>query len=72
MDSAQAKHLIETDPDFVLSKKYNYDINELLKRYPDGVPKHVCASVLMVTEDEIDEMYLKIVNKLRAYMGVQI
>lgn len=71
MTTQQAKLLIESDPDFIYSKRFNYSLDELVKRHPDGCPNRVIASVLMVTEDDVDEWYQRIVLKLRAVMGVE-
>jgi hypothetical protein len=70
MTTQQAKTLIESDEDFVYSKRSNYSIAELMKRHPDGCPNRIIASVLMVTEDDVDEWYARIVTKLRNAMGV--
>lgn len=70
MTTQQAKTLIESDPDFIYSKRFNYSLDELLKRHPDGCPNRIIASVLMVTEDDVEEWYRRIVVKLRDAMGV--
>jgi DNA-binding NarL/FixJ family response regulator len=70
MTTQQAKTLIESDPDFVYAKRFNYSIEEVLKRHPDGCQNRMIASILMVTEDDVDEWYRRIVEKLRDAMGV--
>lgn len=69
MTTAQAKALIETDPSFIYSKRFNYDIQELLRRYPEGCPNRIIAAVLLVTEDDVEMRYRQIVAKLRSTMG---
>jgi hypothetical protein len=70
MTTEQARHLIHTDDQFIYSKRFNYSLEELMKRHPDGCPNRVIASVLMITEDDVDELYEQIVAKLRSAMGV--
>ncbi len=71
MNSIQAKHLIENDEKFVYSKKFNYDLDVLLKRYPDGCPERVIASILLATEEEVEGWHQQLVQKLRVFMGVE-
>jgi hypothetical protein len=70
MTTAQAKALIESDPDFIYSKRFNYSLKELQLRYPDGCPDRIIAAVLMITEDDVEAVYQKIVLKLRNCMGL--
>lgn len=70
MTAEQARHLIMTDERFVYAKRYNYDIEEMLLRYPESCPDHVIAAALMITEDDVEEVYERIVLKLRELMGV--
>lgn len=60
-----------TDPHFVNSKRFNYDIENVLNRYPDGCPEHVIASLLQIELDDISEIYEEIVLKLRKEMGIE-
>lgn len=65
------KTMIERDPDYVASKRFGYSLTNLLKRHPDGCPDRIIANVLMITEDELDLRYEKIVQQLRDHMGVK-
>jgi hypothetical protein len=71
MTTAQAKILIESDPDFVYSKRDNYSLSEMLKRYKEGCPDRVIAAVLLITEDDVQARYDAIVAKLRKAMGIE-
>lgn len=54
------------DPDFIALKRFDYSLKSLLKRYPDGVPSdRLISQALMITEDELEEVYQGIVLKLR-------
>lgn len=71
MTAAEAKTMIETDEDFVFLKRYDYSLAKLLERYPDGCPDRIIAAALMVTEDDVAQMWDRIVEKLRNAMGVE-
>lgn len=70
MNTAQAKRLIETDDDFVLSKRFNFSLAEVEKHY-EVCPDSMIAAVLMVTEDDVEDVYNCIVAKLRRLMGAE-
>jgi helix-turn-helix protein len=70
MNTAQAKQLIEEKEDFVYSKRFEYSLKKVMERYPDGCPDRIIAAVLLITEDEVQEIYETVVNKLRIGMGV--
>lgn len=70
MTPEQVKQMIENDPDFIASKRYSYSLAKLLERYPDGCPDRVIATVLQMSEEEVEVLYQKIVYKLRHHMKV--
>jgi hypothetical protein len=70
MNSEQIKNMIETDPDYIASKRYGYSLAALLERYPDGCPDRIIATVLQMTEEEVEYAYQSIVKKLRRLMKV--
>jgi hypothetical protein len=70
MTTDQARQLISTDEKFVYSKRFEYNIDKLAERHPEGCSNRVIAGVLMITEDDVDDHYERIVKKLRALMGV--
>jgi hypothetical protein len=69
--TAEARSLIVNDESFIYSKRFNYDLKELEERYPDGCPDRVTAAVLMITEDDVESHYQRIVRILRNTMGVR-
>jgi hypothetical protein len=71
MTTDQAHHLIHTDEHFIYSKRFNYNLDELMKRHPDGASNRLIAVILMLTEDDVDELYTRIVLKLRLAMGIK-
>jgi hypothetical protein len=59
---------IKTSPDFILLRRYDYSLEKLTKRYPDGVPPKLAAQALGITEQEEEELYQSAVKKLREKM----
>jgi hypothetical protein len=72
MTSAEAKSLIETDPDFIHVKRFDYSLAKLTDRYPEGAPTKVIAQALMMTEDEVEELYQQIILKMRTALKVDL
>lgn len=64
------KYKIENSPDWIAIKRFNYSLNKLLERYPDGVPDRIIAQALQINEEEVEIIYQKILSKLRNKMGV--
>lgn len=56
---------IRTDPDFVNLKRYDYSLTGVLERFPNGASTKTIASALMISPEEVDEIYSGIVQKLR-------
>lgn len=59
---------IHKDEDFINLKRFDYSLNQLLKRYPDGAPNKVIALALDIPEEEVENIYKKIVENLREKM----
>jgi hypothetical protein len=72
LTTTEARKKILYDPDFVFLKRFDYSIDQLMERYPDGCPTRIIAQALMLTEDDVDELYERLVLKLRRLMGVEI
>lgn len=68
----EAKRLIETDEDFVYLKRFGFSLKKLLERYPDGVPSKVIAQALLMTEEEVEELYQSVVVKMREALKVEL
>jgi len=66
------KMLIESDENYIGLKRFDYNINKALERYPSGAPNHIISGALMIPEDQIDFVYNGIVEKLRILMGVKL
>jgi hypothetical protein len=62
---ARIQDKINTDPDFIYSKKFNNSLAEIIARYPDGVPDNVIAKVLKLKTSQFNTIFNKILSKLR-------
>lgn len=71
MTPAEIQELLYTNEGFVNAKRFDNSIERLEERYPDGAPDHVVAAALLLTEEEVDVEYGRIVIKLRDLMGVE-
>lgn len=77
MTSVESQRRVETDPDFVAIKRFDYSLKKLMakyppEKYPEGVPTKIIAQALMMTEDEVEELYQSIILKLRGVMQVTV
>jgi len=65
-----SRRLAEED-DFVNLSKFDYSIESLLKRYPDGAPDRFIAKGLCIPEEQVESIYRNVVVKLRSLMKVE-
>jgi hypothetical protein len=68
--SKDTKDMLNEDPDFIAIKRYKHSLSALEKRYPEGIPNHIVALALDLTEEEVEQRYQNIVLAIRAKMGV--
>lgn len=69
MDESTKKQKILKDPGFIAIKRFDFDIEQLLTRYPEQVPDSVIAQALLMDEEEVAGLYEMVVRKLRRLMG---
>ncbi len=72
MTEDDARKKLNTEPDFVNAKRYEYSLTQLEERYPDGAPDNVIATALMIPEDQVEVELGKVVVKMRGLMGVEL
>jgi hypothetical protein len=70
MNPIEAKKRVETDPDYIALGRFDYSLEKLLERYPDGCPDRIIAAALLIGEHEVEELYQKAIARLRLIMGV--
>jgi hypothetical protein len=71
MTPEEMQKKIWTEPDFVALKRFDYSLAKVLERYPEGVPPHLVAQALLMTEEEVETSYQEVVRKLRVIMKVE-
>lgn len=72
MTHNEAKKRIESDPDFIYSRRFGFSLDKCLDRYPDGAPTKVIAQALLMTEEEVEESVERVVGLLRDFMKVEV
>lgn len=70
MNNLEAQQRVQTDPDFVNLKRFDFSLQKVLERYPEGAPDRVIANALMIPEHAVEELYQSAVAKLKMIMGV--
>jgi hypothetical protein len=61
----EIRHKLETEPDFVCSKQDNYSLKSYMERNPDGAKDNQIGLLLMMSMDQIEKLYAKIIEKGR-------
>lgn len=72
MTLEEIQELLHKDKDFIYSKRFDYSIEKLLERYPDGAPAKVIAQVLLITEEEVEKLTQEAIVSLRKKMKVDV
>jgi hypothetical protein len=71
MSVYEQKKRVSEDPDYVALKRFEFSLLKLIDRYPEGCPDKVIAQALLVSEEEVEELYQKAIARLRLIMGVE-
>ena len=61
---------ILTDENYIGMKKYDFSLEKLLQRFPDGCPDHIIANALKIKENEVEINYLRIINFIKEKLNV--
>ena len=70
MNLESAKKKIASDPDFIYSKRFEHSLAKCVDRYPDGASTKLIAQVLLMTEEEVEDTYAKVIKKLKEIMKI--
>jgi hypothetical protein len=62
---------IANEENFIAIKRFNYSLERMLERYPDGVPDRIIAQALLIKEEDVEELYQKIILKLKKGMKIE-
>jgi hypothetical protein len=68
----QIKARIETEPDYIAINRFDFSLQKLLARYPEGAPDRVICQALLISESELGDMWEKIIIKIRQSLGVEV
>lgn len=60
-----------TEPDFIFGPKYRNSVQELLRRYPEGVPDRIIAQVLGITVPEVEVAFQLVIQKIRTSLKLE-
>ena len=71
LSKEEIKFRVENDADFIAIKRFEYSIEKLMERYPDGVPQRIIAQALATTEQNVEKLYQRAIGKLRQAMKVE-
>lgn len=69
MTTDEVLRKINSDPDFVYLKRFDYSLAKVLERFPEGAPDHTIAKALMMTPEDVEATYQRIVAKLRGSLA---
>ena len=61
----EIKKLIAEDPDYVNMASVRYNLEELLKKYPEGCPDNIICAALGVHRTELPALLEKALRKLK-------
>ena len=61
-----------TDRDFIALKRFDFSLAKVIEKYPNGVPDKLIAAALLMSEEEVEELYQRVVQKMRARMDVEV
>ena len=61
---------IHEDPFWVNAKRYDFNLKNMILRFPDGCPDRIIAHALGLTEEELRTTYDSALKKLQKSMGV--
>jgi len=70
LNPKEIREKIHTDPDYVYCKRYGYSLDKMIERFDGPIPDHTIAQSLLISTEDLDELYSDIVSKLRVILGV--
>ena len=61
---------IFTDPNYIHCPKMKNSVTEFCNKHPDGVDNEYISRVLLVTPQEVEDIYQSAVQKIRSIIKV--
>jgi hypothetical protein len=68
----EIKNKIETEPNFINSKKHQYSLSGFLEQHPNGTTDNIIAYFLCITPEDVKNIYYNAVEKIRQKMKVVV
>jgi len=72
MKGNEARELISSDPNFIFLKRFDFSLANLVEKHPNGVSDRVVAAALMLTEEDVQDIYDSIILKLREILKIEL
>jgi hypothetical protein len=72
MKGDEARERIAVEPNFIFLKRFDYSLTTLVDKHPGGVSDRVIAAALMITEDDVQDIYEDIILKLRDILKIDL
>ena len=66
----EKKRKINEDEDYIDYPKFKNSVKKLIEKYPDGVSDETIAKVLLMSEEEVNEIYLSSIEKIKDKLEV--
>lgn len=63
---------VRTNPDFIYLKRFDYSLEALMDRFPNGVPIKIIAQALVLTEEEVEQSLESALSKLRNHLKIEL
>jgi hypothetical protein len=63
---------INSDPEFVNLKRFEYSLAQVMERFPEGAPDRTIAQALMIAEDDVSRLYNEIIERLRVQLKIEL
>lgn len=68
--SEEKKHKILSEDDYIDSPKFKNSLKKLLEKFPDGVDDTTIASILNITEQEVQDKYKSAILKIKKQLNL--
>jgi DNA-directed RNA polymerase specialized sigma24 family protein len=65
------KKRIQEEPDFIDSPRHDNSLSKLLTKKVDGVDEKTIAKLLHMSEEEVHDTIVRVVDKIRKAMKVE-
>jgi hypothetical protein len=70
MDEETIKKRVENEEDFIYCIQLNHSITSLVNKHPDGVDDKRIAKLLLITPQQVKEIFERALKKIRATLKI--